>query len=74
MNDPETPATEIEINVLHFEKRGCWKFSKHDGTNIVETKYVFYGPCSPTYKAKCGYTFSEDKNVQNIHEALKNSQ
>ena len=33
---------------------GCWKSQKIEDTKVVDAKYVFMGPCTPSISQKRG--------------------
>ena len=63
--DKETKASLIEVLFL---ENGCgvWDFPKNTKTLLIETKYVFMGPCKPKNITKKGYAFDNEK-AQDIY-------
>ena len=66
-----TAATSAEIKFLHYSC-GYWDFPKGDYIKIVETKYIFMGPCTPMETTKKGYKFKEEaKSVKKYRHFKK---
>ena len=59
-HDKGSAATSAEIKLLHYSC-GYWKFPKVDCTKVVETKFIFMGPCTPMKTTKKGYIFKEEE-------------
>ena len=54
-HDEDTVATSVELKFLHYIC-GYWEFPKVDNIKIVDTKYVYMGPCTPVEIRICLYT------------------
>ena len=53
-------AKEAELKFLH-NTCGYWDFPKVDDIQVVETKYIFIGPCTPSEITKKGYKICFNK-------------
>ena len=69
-HDEEITADQVELKFLHY-KCGFWEFPKTDDSTIVNTEFVFMGPCSPATTTKQGYTFKEDERAHELYKHLK---
>ena len=49
-----------EIKLLHYSC-GYWKFPKVDCTKVVETKFIFMGPCTPIKTTKKAINLKKKK-------------
>ena len=45
--------------------------SKSEDRQIIDVKYIFYGPCKPWITSKAGYKFVEDDAANARYKALK---
>ena len=59
-NDDDTDATMAEIEFLQYKFDGIWDFPKRPDIKIIEIKYIFYGPITPSSTTIEGYKFNED--------------
>ena len=62
---------EAELKFLH-NTCGYWDFPKLDDTKVVDTKYIFIGPCTPSKITKQGYIFKEDQDALEKYKLFKN--
>ena len=69
-HDEDSMATSAEFKFLRY-KCGYWEFPKVDDVKIIETEFIFMGPCTPTETTKQGYKFKDDKAIE-IYKSLKN--
>ena len=67
--DKETKANLIEVSFLE-NRCEVWDFPKNTKTLLIETKYVFMGPCKPKNITKKGYAFDDEK-AQDIYRYIK---
>ena len=63
-------ANRVEMKCLHY-MGGCWKFPKMEDTKIVEVKYVFMGPSTPSDMTNNGYKFEEDDVALAKYKTIK---
>ena len=47
-NDSDAPADTVEIDFLRYSC-GYWDFPPKKDVKIIDSKYVFYGPCKPSH-------------------------
>ena len=47
------------MEILHYTC-GYWEFPRKNDINIVDAKYIFYGPYTTCETTKRGYLFQED--------------
>ena len=69
--DEEITATSAEFRFLQYTA-GYWDLPKLDHIKIIETEFIFMGPCLPAETTKQGYKFKEDTKSLEIYKALKN--
>ena len=69
-DDVDTLATSSEFELLQY---GCgfWKLPRITKIRIIETKYIFYGPCTPQATTKNEYRFEDDEETQKMFKSLK---
>ena len=46
--DPEENVESIEMRFRHYQLSGFWDLPKKPDVEIVDAKYLFLGPCTPT--------------------------
>ena len=66
---------EVSIKFLHYGVGGYWDFPTKDDLKIINSEYVFFGPCKPCeIKKHQGYKFHEDSDAFQIYkQILKNN-
>ena len=69
-DDVDTVASRVEMKFLHY-MCGCWKFPKIEDTKIVDAKYVFMDPCTPSDITKKGYKSKEEDVALVKYKAIK---
>ena len=47
-----------------YYKCRYWEFLKVDDVKIIETEFIYMGPCTPTKTTKQGYKFKDDKAIE----------
>ena len=73
-DEPDSEATNVEINFLHYASDGYWDFLKNEDIKIVDLKFVFCGPATPLSTSKIGCRFGkEEKKAMDIYKLIKNS-
>ena len=65
-------TNDVEMEFLHYTC-GYWQFPKKD-INIVDAKYIFYGPYTPCETTKHGYRFKEDEEAFQRYNTNKSNQ
>ena len=60
------------MEFLHYSC-GYGEFPNKD-INIVDAKYIFYGPSTPCEKTKQGYPFKEDDETFQRYKTIKSNQ
>ena len=68
--DVDTLDLSSEFKHLEYSC-GFWKFPRNDKIRIIETKYIFYGPCTPQATTKNEYRFEDDEETQKMFKSLK---
>ena len=72
MDDEDTAVNKAEFKYLHYVPDGHWKFHKKDDVEIVDPKFVFYGPVQATSISKAGYHFGDDDiQASNVYRNIK---
>ncbi|XP_066910375.1 uncharacterized protein [Clytia hemisphaerica] len=62
----------FQAEVLFLEyKSGYWEFPVKKKSEIVDTKYFFVGPCTPSETNKRGYQFIEDLKAVQLYKKIK---
>ena len=69
-DDVDTLALSSEFKLLQYSC-GFWKFPRIDKLRIIETKYIFYGPCTLQATTRNGYKFEDDEKTQKMFKSLK---
>ena len=69
-DDVDTLATSSEFKLLQYSC-GIWKFPRIAKIRIIETKYIFYGPCTPQATTNNEYKFEDDEKTQKMFKSLK---
>ena len=69
-DDSDSNASSAELDFLRYS-RDYWEFPiKHD-TEIVQAKFVFYGPYTRSETSKSGYKFKEDSDILQRYKIIK---
>ena len=72
MDDEDTAENKAEFKYLCYVPDGRWKFHKKDDVEIVDPKFVFYGPVQATSISKAGYHFGDDDiQASNVYRNIK---
>ena len=63
----------VEFSFLRYRGDDMWDFPKQLDIEMVEIKYVFYGPCSPEVVTGKGYqiSFGDIANAQFRYKYMK---
>ena len=70
LDDVDTVANRVEMKFLHY-MCGCWKFPKIEDTKIVDGKYMFMGPYTPSDITKKRYKFKKDNVASAKYKVIK---
>ena len=71
-DDADDDVKEAQFSFLRFRGDGLWDFPKKLDIDIVNAKYIFYGPCSPTATiAGQGYKIAYDAAALNCYKSMK---
>ena len=72
-NDSMDDVNTVEFSLLRYRGNDMWDFPKQLDIEMVEIKYVFYGPCSPKVVTGKGYQISFDDivNAQFWYKSMK---
>ena len=70
-HDEESVVTSVEITFLRNTCDRYWEFPKKDDTKIIDTSYLFIGPCTPSETKKNGYRFQEDEGAFEKYKVFK---
>ena len=63
---------DVRCSFLRYRGDGYWDFPKKLDVEMVDAKYVFYGPCAPqTTIAGKGYEIIDDEAAQGRYKLLK---
>ena len=70
--DSDSNATHTEMKFLRYRADGFWDFPTVDDIDIVQVKFLYLGPCTPseTVNGK-GYRFIEDDEASKRHKLLR---
>ena len=70
--DEDDDVKSVEFSFLRYRGDGYWDFPKKLDVEMVDAKYVFYGPCTPqTTIAGKGYKIVDDEAAQGRYKLLK---
>ena len=72
-NDSMDDVITVEFSFLRYRGDDMWDFPKQLDIEMVEIKYVFYGPCSPEVVTGKGYqiSFGDIANAQFRYKYMK---
>ena len=70
-NDVDDEANEVEMDFLQYKGNNLWEFPTRSNKEIIKSKCLFYGPCTPSVITKRGYQFREDEEANNMYKLLK---
>ena len=59
------------MKFLEYAYDGYWDFPKKPKAEIIDVKYVFMGPCTPSETSTKGYKFAEDERAIQVHNSIK---
>ena len=71
--DTNVKASEVEMEILHYTC-GYWEFPRKNDINIVDAKYIFYGPYTTCETTERGYLFQEDDKAFQRYKTIKPNQ
>ena len=72
-DDRESDVKTVEFEFMHAKIDGFWDWPKCTDRAIVESKYVFYGPCQPSPPViGKGFRFPEEEDAKKLYVAFKN--
>ena len=72
MDDENTAVNKAEFKFLRHVIDRHWKFPEKDDVEIVDPKFVFYGPVQATSISKAGYHFGDDDiQASNVYRNTK---
>ena len=69
--DKDQQADSVEIKFLRYKCSGEWEYPKNDDIKIIDAKYVFFGPVTPTLTKKNVYSFEEDNEASRLFKIIK---
>ena len=58
--DVDDNACSVEMTFLSYKMDGLWEFPRKADLEIIDAKFIFYGPVTPTSTSSKGYRFDED--------------
>lgn len=68
-NDEDADVDQIEMAFLHYKFNGIWDYPKLGDIQMVEPKFVFFGPVVPVLNH--GFTFEEDDKALRLYNLIK---
>ena len=71
--DRESKVDELEITFLHPQISPFWDWPKNQDVKLVQSRFIFFGPCMPAGPTKKGFTFADEEEVMKLYRLLKNN-
>ena len=70
-HDKEKPVDQVEIKFLRYKCSGEWEYPIKEDIKIVDSKYVFFGPVTPTFPRRDVYSFAEDSEALKLFKIIQ---
>ena len=64
---------EVEMIFMHPKPDGFWDWPNKNDQTMIQSRFIFLGPCIPTAPTKRGFRFSEDEEPRALYRHLKNN-
>ena len=65
-------VSAVELEFLEYKSNGIWDYPKKHDKEIIQAKYLFYGPVVPSKIVHGkGYKFQEDTTAGEYYKQLK---
>ena len=69
--DKDEPFDSVEMKFLRYKCSGEWEYPKTDDIKMIDAKYVFFGPVTPTFTRKSVYSFAEDNEASRLFKIIQ---